>query len=205
MKNWFMLYWTQWEVIKKLSSSDQASLLRAVYSYHVGEPIDELSAIADLAFTMLKTQFEMDNKKYEKTVEARKQAGSRWGVAKVANAKIAKQKVAKGSKASDKDNVNDNVKENENDVNNILFTETFSDENEKKYSKQMLDNFFSYRIETNQKGTPRRKLEKTRETPRRLVTRHTNQMQRSFSKSPPTNALTQEKDYTAGLDQFSSS
>lgn len=115
MKNWFMLYCTQWEVIKKLSTDDQASLLRAVYSYHNWETVEELSALADLAFTMLKTQFEIDEKKYEKVVEARKEAGKQWGLAKVANAKSAKQNVAKLSKSTDKDkdNVKDNDKEND--------------------------------------------------------------------------------------------
>lgn len=115
MKNSFVLYTDYKQHIDLLSTEEKAQLLDAIFDYAEGKKV-ELEGAAMMAFSFIKAQLDRDGEKYEKTCEARKEAGSKGGKAKVANAKLAKQN--KQSLANQADNDTDNDNDNDTDTDN---------------------------------------------------------------------------------------
>lgn len=110
MKKSFVLYSDTYETIKKLSEKEQAELLRAIFEYHNNGITQELSITVDLVFSFMKSQFDRDNDKWHAKKEVRSEAGRLGGLAKQANARLAKQN--KQSLANQAVNVNVNVNDN---------------------------------------------------------------------------------------------
>ena len=111
MKSSFILHIDSLCILDDLDDVQKGQLFFAIYKYQLGEEID-LPPLIKIAFSQFKNQFIRDNETYQKTVKARKIAGSKGGKKKVANATKSKQKVANLA-VSDKDSVSvsDSVKD----------------------------------------------------------------------------------------------
>ena len=109
MKKSFVLYQSYKIQLSALSQSQKGDLLDAIFAHNENLEI-ELDALTKMAFSFIKAQLDRDKIQYETTVERRKLAGSKGGLAKVANATFATSIVAKGSKAKQRvANVADDV------------------------------------------------------------------------------------------------
>lgn len=143
MKESFIMYLDYEEHLALLSDEERGRLLSALFEYaRTGIP-PELDGMARMAFSFIKAQMDRDAEKWQKTCEARMEAGKKGGCSKSAKRKqgtlksgSAKQKVAnvanatfaradeanasktKQSVANVADNDNENVNENVN-VNDI--------------------------------------------------------------------------------------
>ena len=64
-KESFILYHSDYNLIKKLSETDQAALLKAIFEYEIDgkEPI--LDAVADVVFTAIRQHLDFNRIKYE--------------------------------------------------------------------------------------------------------------------------------------------
>lgn len=98
MKNSFILYVDQEDIVKKLPNEQAGILLKTIFEYARTGKIPELDLVVDVAFTPFKNAIDANKKKYEETCNARAIAGSKGGKQKVANASKSKQNLAKGSK-----------------------------------------------------------------------------------------------------------
>lgn len=117
----FILHIDSLCVLNDLSDEQKGQLFYAIYQYQLGNEI-ELSPIIKIAFSQFKNQFLRDEEKYKKTVEARRQAGSKGGKQRVsnqANALSAKQNQAN---QADSDSVSDSVSKKEKN-NNVVIQE----------------------------------------------------------------------------------
>lgn len=124
MKNSFVMYTDYSTHIQLLSREQRGDLLTAIMAYASGEELPEIDGMTMMAFSFIKMQMDRDNERYEKTVEARREAGRKGGKSKanasgneqkepkVANAIFGKQKV---SNQADNDTVTDNDTENVNE------------------------------------------------------------------------------------------
>jgi uncharacterized phage protein (TIGR02220 family) len=120
MKNSFVLYTSYQEQIDLLSMEQRGVLLTAVMAYNTGEELPEMDGMTKMAFSFIKSDLDRDAEKYEKTCQARREAGKQGGRPKT-NGKTENQSKAKKangfsekqSKAKKPDNEYDN--ENEND------------------------------------------------------------------------------------------
>ena len=115
MKNSFVLYTSYQTQMELLSMEQRGLLLTAIMAYSSGDELPEMDGMTAMAFSFIKADLDRAAEKYEKTCEARREAGRKGGnqkanakqtVAKQANAIFAKQKVA---------NVADNDDEDEDD------------------------------------------------------------------------------------------
>jgi len=133
MKPSFILHIDYLCILEDLTNEQRGELFYAMYCYQISKEI-EISSIIKIAFSQFKNQFDRDNVKYKKTVEARKQAGSMGGkqkVANLANATKSKQDVpnlavSDNKNKKDSDSVKDNVKESKNKSFSILTSEKLS-------------------------------------------------------------------------------
>ncbi len=107
----FLLHIDSLDILDDLDNDQVANLFRAIKAYQNGDCF-ELDAITKIAFMPFKNQFERDNEKYQETCKRRAEAGSKGGIAKVANASKSKQKVAN---LADSDNKNKNKSDSESD------------------------------------------------------------------------------------------
>ncbi len=119
MKGSFLLHIDSLCILDKMTDEQAGVLFKAIYHYQLNGELPVLDFAIEMAVTPFINQFKRNNEKYEQVVEKRKQAGSMGGkqkVANVANATIAKQKVANvavndNDSVSDSDSVNVNDKE----------------------------------------------------------------------------------------------
>lgn len=109
MKDSFILYTEQKEVINKLSDEQAGKLIKAIYEYVETEKMPELDPLLDIVIIPFKQNLDRNKEKYNKISEIRAKAGAKGGKQK-------KQKQTKESKCNDNDNenVNDNVNVNVN-------------------------------------------------------------------------------------------
>lgn len=130
MKNSFVLYCDYMRQIELLNMEQRGVLLTAIMQYSSGHEVIEMDGMTKMAFSFIKDQLDRDNEKYEKTVEARREAGRKGGrpskqvEAKKANGFSDKQKKQGKAKKPDNDNVNDNDNVDDNDIKNI-YTDAF--------------------------------------------------------------------------------
>ena len=103
----FIIHIDSLDVIDELTNEQAGELFRAIKAHQKNEEID-ISGIVKIAFSPFKNQFIRDDKKYEKTCESRRKAGSKGGKQKVANATNCKQNVANLAESKNK---NKNKKE----------------------------------------------------------------------------------------------
>ncbi len=124
MKNSFVMYTDYSTHIQLLSREQRGDLLTAVMAYASGEDVPDMDGMTLMAFSFIKVQMDRDNERYERTVEARREAGRQGGrpkasasddKAKKANGFSKKQSEAKkpdNDNVTDNDTVNDTVKNN---------------------------------------------------------------------------------------------
>jgi len=144
MKKSFILYTDSIQFIEWLSDEDAWKLLKACLLYHKDEEV-KLPPLPNMAFLMLKAQFDRDKEKYGEEIEKRREAWRLWGLAKASKSYqvLASASDAKHSLANlaDNDNVNDTV--------NVNVTDTSSTDHEDKeiqntkYNKDEWDDYLS--------------------------------------------------------------
>lgn len=106
VKDSFILYTEQKEVIDNLSDEDAGKLFKGIFEYVLGnEP--EFNNLLKLVFIPIRQQLERNAKKYSEIKEKRRIAGAKGGKQKVANQ--ANANFAKQSQANLAVNVHDNV------------------------------------------------------------------------------------------------
>lgn len=105
MKDSFILYTEQKEVIDKLSDEQAGKLIKAIYKYVETEKMPELDKLLDIVIIPFKQNLDRNKEKYNKISEIRAKAGAKGGKQK-------KQKQTKEINCND--NVNDKVNENVN-------------------------------------------------------------------------------------------
>lgn len=110
MKDSFILYTEQKEVIDKLSDEQAGKLIKAIYKYVETEKMPELDKLLDIVIIPFKQNLDRNKEKYNKISEIRAKAGAKGGKQK-------KQKQTKEINCNDNvnDNVNENVNVNDND------------------------------------------------------------------------------------------
>lgn len=108
MKDSFILYTEQREVINKLSDEQAGRLIKAIYEYVETEKMPELDSLLDIVIIPFKQNLDRNKEKYNKISEIRAKAGAKGGKQK-------KQLQTEESKCNDNDNVNDNVDEDVDD------------------------------------------------------------------------------------------
>ena len=121
MKKSFILYTDSIQFIEWLTDEDAWKLLKACLLYHKDEEV-KLPPLPNMAFLMLKAQFDRDKEKYWEEIEKRREAWRLWGLAKASKSYqvLASASDAKHSLANLADNDNDNV----NDTVNVNVTDT---------------------------------------------------------------------------------
>lgn len=92
MKNGFVLYTDYIEQVEMLEAEQAKALFLAVLKYASGEELPEMDLPTRLVFSFIRKQIDRENEKYQKTVEARKEAGAKGGRPK----KQTEQEEAKG-------------------------------------------------------------------------------------------------------------
>lgn len=126
-KKSFVVYKSWKSLFNELPPEQAGVLIQAVFSYQDGEDVSISDPVLAAVFNLIRNQMDADNEKYMQTVNRRKEAGAKGGVAKagkskqkVANAKFAKQNVAN---VAVNDNDNDNEYVNDNDYVNVSSNE----------------------------------------------------------------------------------
>lgn len=144
MKKSFILYTDSIQFIEWLTDEDAWKLLKACLLYHKDEEV-KLPPLPNMAFLMLKAQFDRDKEKYWDEIEKRREAWRLWGLAKASKSYqvLASASDAKHSLANlaDNDNVNDTVNVNVTDT-SIISQEDKEIQNT-KYNKDEWDTYLS--------------------------------------------------------------
>lgn len=94
MRDSFVLYTEYMAQIELLNMEQRGELLTAIMNHALGRASPELDAVTSMAFSFIRSRMDRDGEKYEKTVEARKEAGKMGGRPK-ANGFSEKQTKAK--------------------------------------------------------------------------------------------------------------
>ena len=94
MRDSFVLYTEYMAQIELLNMEQRGELLTAIMNHALGRASPELDAVTSMAFSFIRARMDRDGEKYEKTVEARKEAGKMGGRPK-ANGFSEKQTKAK--------------------------------------------------------------------------------------------------------------
>lgn len=124
MKDSFILYTEQKEVINKLSNEQAGKLIKAIYEYVETEKMPELDPLLDIVIIPFKQNIDRNADKYEEIKQKRSLAGKagakikKQKQAKQANANFVKQTIANQA-VNDNDNENVNENDNENDNDNV--------------------------------------------------------------------------------------
>lgn len=126
MKNSFVLYTDYLAQIELLTMEQRGVLLTAIMKYQAGEELPDVDPVTEMAFSFIKANLDKDNERYERTIEARSEAGKIGGrprkddTEKQTKAKKANAFSEKQTKAKKADNDNDNENDNDKDIKNIL-------------------------------------------------------------------------------------
>ena len=129
MRDSFLLYAEYMAHIELLDMEQRGKLLTAIMNHALGRASPELDAVTSMAFSFIKSRMDRDGEKYEKTVEARKEAGKMGGRPKAKKANGFFEKQTKAKKANgffekqtkakkpvyDPDNDNDNDPDSDSD------------------------------------------------------------------------------------------
>lgn len=97
MKNSFVMYTDYMQHLEIMDMEQRGVFLTAVMKYASGGELPEMDGMVRMAFSFAKAQMDRDNEQYQKTIEARREAGRQGGIAK---ANSAKQNMAKVANAS---------------------------------------------------------------------------------------------------------
>lgn len=193
MKDSFIFYKEWRDAIADLPNDVRLEIYEAIIEYGTSGKLPVLKPIANVAFNFIKAGIDRNIEKYNDTLNRRKEAGKKGGLAKannakhnvanVANANNAKQDVANVA-VNDNDNVNDN--ENKDNTPDSVSKKDAAraatlkrrEEFKKtlfpfvgKYGERMIEAFFSYWGELNKSETKMRfEMQKTWEIGLRLAT-----------------------------------
>lgn len=117
-KDSFVLYTKYLTQVEKLDIEQRGILFTAILRYAAGESIPNMDSVTEMLWSIIEDQLQIDFEKYQKTCNARKEAGSRGGKARSkqneanqANANFAKQSQAN---QADSDNECDNECDSDN-------------------------------------------------------------------------------------------
>lgn len=191
MRDSFIFYKEWKDAIADLPNDMRLEIYEAIIEYGTSGKLPTLKPIANVAFNFIKTGIDRNSEKYSETLERRREAGKKGGLAKANNAKqdvanLANASDTKQSVANLADNVNDNVNDIIENTTNVVskkdaaraatlkrkedFGKTLIPFAE-KYSKDMLRAFFEYWTELNKPETKMRcEMQKTWEVSKRLTT-----------------------------------
>jgi hypothetical protein len=76
-KDGFLLYKQQYKPISKLSNTKLGLLLRSLFEYQIDGTIPTLPADCEMAYQFIKTQFDIDARKYEAFIELQREKGKK--------------------------------------------------------------------------------------------------------------------------------
>ena len=79
MKDSFVLYTEYMAQIELLNMEQRGELLTSIMNHALGRASPELDAVTSMAFSFIRSRMDRDGERYEKTVEARKEAGKMGG------------------------------------------------------------------------------------------------------------------------------
>ena len=131
-KDSFVLYTKYLTQVEKLDIEQRGVLFTAILRYAAGESIPNMDPVTEMLWSIIEDQLQIDFEKYQKTCNARKEAGSRGGKARdkqneanQANANFAKQNeanqananFAKQSQANQADSDNECDSDSDSDIN----------------------------------------------------------------------------------------
>ena len=128
MRDSFVLYTEYMAQIELLNMEQRGELLTAIMNHALGRASPELDAVTSMAFSFIRSRMDRDGEKYEKTVEARKEAGKMGGRPKANGFSEKQTKAKKANGFSEKqtkakkpvyDPDNDSDPDNDNDKNNM--------------------------------------------------------------------------------------
>lgn len=178
-KGSLILYTQQYEAIKHLPVEDKGVLLDAIFHYHItGNIQSDLPPMVSMAFSFIRTQLDIDMKRYEEICERNRVNGSGGGRPKNPSEPqkptglSGNPKNPSEPKKADNDNDNDN--DNEIDLKKKLKQKETSFKKTiepflSKYGKDMCNEFYLYWTEPNKSKTKLRfEMEKTWDVSRRL-------------------------------------
>lgn len=80
-KRSFVLYCAYREQLALLTDEERGRLLMALFDYCESKTVPELQGMPLMAFAFIKAQIDRDSEKYDKTVQARREAGRKGGKA----------------------------------------------------------------------------------------------------------------------------
>lgn len=120
-KNRFYLYTEYINYLDGMTDADQALLFRTILKYENGMEIEELTPAVNAVFSFIKKRLDNNRQEYEKTCEARREAGKVGAEAKQSKCKqmqanASKRKQTKADNDNDNDIDTDYVKENDKDT-----------------------------------------------------------------------------------------
>lgn len=107
MKDSFIIYKSFFKPISNLSDKQLGRLFRAIFAYQLGEVVSVDTDIK-MAFDFFQNQFEIDEIKYQKTIQKNTENGRRGGRPKSAEKNPNNPPLFKKPKKADNDNDNDN-------------------------------------------------------------------------------------------------
>lgn len=117
MKDSFILYTEQKEIIDKLTDEQAGKLIKAIYQYASDGIIPELDMLLEIAFIPIKQNLERNSEKWENIKQKRSEAGKLGAeIKKQKQAKQANANFALSKQANEAVNVNVNVNGNVNDT-----------------------------------------------------------------------------------------
>ena len=116
-KDSFVLYTKYLTQVEKLDIEQRGVLFTAILRYAAGESIPNMDPVTEMLWSIIEDQLQIDFEKYQKTCNARKEAGSRGGKArdKQNEANQANANFAKQSQANQADS--DNECDSDSDIN----------------------------------------------------------------------------------------
>lgn len=123
----FILYTEYAEHLEKLSMEERGLLITAVFNHVREEKLPDMGGAVEMAFSFIRSALDRNDKKYRETVEKRRAAGRKGGLARAAKQEQTNQAnavFAKQTQANQADNVRENVivNENVNDRVNVINT-----------------------------------------------------------------------------------
>lgn len=122
LKDSFILYVDQKEIIDTLTDNEAGKLLKAIFEYETTQKLPKLSKTLNLVFIPIKNALDRNREKYEKACEKnKKNISKRWNKENTKNTsgKNGMQKDTKNTdNDSDSEHDNDNDSESDNDNDN---------------------------------------------------------------------------------------
>ncbi|MCD8206799.1 MAG: DUF6291 domain-containing protein [Bacteroidales bacterium] len=145
----------------ELTDEELGEVLRAIMSYQAGRDIPELSHCSKAVFAQVKMQFAKDDKKYNETLEKRKEASKMGVEARKQKQPHGNHMVTNGNQTvgdSDSDSVSDSecVSDSENHRKENVLT----DIREKSPQEQAFDEFWAMYPKKKSKGQAKRAWDK---------------------------------------------